>query len=72
MTVTTNEDLVRVIEYHIGKGHERGCPGRQYRCDCRRDMETTRLLLDAAKEIKRLKDEIGSLELELEDHRKWG
>jgi len=35
-------------------------------------METTRLLLDAAKEIKRLKDEIGSLELELEDHRKWG
>jgi len=74
VTVTTNEDLARVIEYHIGKGHEHGCPGRIhiYKCDCRYDDETVRLLRAAAKEIKLLTDRVGKLEHELDRHTEGG
>jgi len=64
----TKIDLARELEYHLAKGHERGCPirSRHAVCDCRYDEETNRLIHEAVKEIKTLTDRIGELEHELE------
>jgi DNA-directed RNA polymerase alpha subunit len=57
----TEYDLVNKIHFHVYDTHERNCPGRGYKCDCRYDDTTRALLNEAAADIEHFRAKVDGL-----------
>lgn len=64
--MTQVDELLARLEQISTGDHERGCPGREYHCDCQYDNNNAKTAIEAAALIRSQQNEIAALRGALE------